>query len=313
MESWKRCRLGTLYSPAARLQCSHGRQRRNQERVIGRNVLIKLKPEWCFCYWTLLVRQQTPCPYSLCDTRMTLAEDPWSTLWSHHQICNFADGGGDCGISEHRSEVLVSLCTDWKMMKRVSSIHHVERSQLRWFVCLIRIPPGRLPSQVFQVHPTSRRLLGDPDHAGGIIHLIWLGKDLGKMLLKMDGPFLNVYRYTQTAKITVGVFVCTCVCLLLLFIQSTYTHTHTNTHSPVRGVSPQTWFSACCWCRGHCKPAHSISQGAAGLAKGRNGTLFSPAWWNMSPCVCVCVCVCVCAPCGRGGGSKMNVYYTMCV
>ena len=159
-------------------------------------------------------------------------------------------------------------------------------------MCLIRIPPGRLPSQVFQVHPTSRRLLGDPDHAGGIIHLIWLGKDLGKMLLKMDGPFLNVYRYTQTAKITVGVFVCTCVCLLLLFIQSTYTHTHTQTHTPQSEVSVH-------------RRGSQLAAGAEVTASQHTPFPRVPRGWPRAgtahcfrrldeTCLRVCVCVCVC-------------------
>ena len=34
---------------------------------------------------------------------------------------------------------------------------HVERSQLRWFGQLIRMPPGRLPGEVFRARPTGRR------------------------------------------------------------------------------------------------------------------------------------------------------------
>ena len=35
----------------------------------------------------------------------------------------------------------------------------VERSQLRWFGHLIRMPPTHLPLEVFQAHPTGRRHL----------------------------------------------------------------------------------------------------------------------------------------------------------
>lgn len=118
-----------------------------------------------------------------------------------------------------------------------------------------------------------------------IIHLIWLGKTLGstrrswKTLrdrgtsglpclsccssqvqirsIKMDGPF-NTTQLVLTAYVRIG--------MCASFIA--FTHS-THTHSPVRDVSQQTEFSACCWCRGQCKPAHSISQAAAGLAKGR--------------------------------------------
>jgi len=38
----------------------------------------------------------------------------------------------------------------------------VERSPLRWFGHLIRMPPGRLPLEAFQAHPTGRRLRGRP-------------------------------------------------------------------------------------------------------------------------------------------------------
>lgn len=36
----------------------------------------------------------------------------------------------------------------------------IERSQMRWFGHLIRMPPGRLPLEVFSGHV---RLTGDPD------------------------------------------------------------------------------------------------------------------------------------------------------
>jgi len=38
----------------------------------------------------------------------------------------------------------------------------IERSQLRWFGHLIRMPPGRLPLEVFQTRPTGRRPRGRP-------------------------------------------------------------------------------------------------------------------------------------------------------
>jgi len=38
----------------------------------------------------------------------------------------------------------------------------IERSQLRWFGHLIRMPPGRLPLEVFQARPTGRRPRGRP-------------------------------------------------------------------------------------------------------------------------------------------------------
>ena len=38
----------------------------------------------------------------------------------------------------------------------------VERSQMRWFGHLIRMPPGRLPGEVFRARPTGRRPQGRP-------------------------------------------------------------------------------------------------------------------------------------------------------
>ncbi|KAF7648618.1 hypothetical protein LDENG_00154150 [Lucifuga dentata] len=39
---------------------------------------------------------------------------------------------------------------------------HIERSQLRWFRHLIRMPPARLPREVFQARPTGKRPRGRP-------------------------------------------------------------------------------------------------------------------------------------------------------
>ncbi|KAF7652554.1 hypothetical protein LDENG_00095270 [Lucifuga dentata] len=38
----------------------------------------------------------------------------------------------------------------------------IERSQLRWFGHLIRMPPGRFPREVFQARPTGKRSRGRP-------------------------------------------------------------------------------------------------------------------------------------------------------
>jgi len=38
----------------------------------------------------------------------------------------------------------------------------IERSQLRWFGHLIRMPPGRLPLEVFRARPTGRSPRGRP-------------------------------------------------------------------------------------------------------------------------------------------------------
>ena len=38
----------------------------------------------------------------------------------------------------------------------------IERSQLRWFRHLVRMPPGRVPQEVFQARPAGRRLRGRP-------------------------------------------------------------------------------------------------------------------------------------------------------
>ncbi|TWW71626.1 hypothetical protein D4764_16G0001230 [Takifugu flavidus] len=39
---------------------------------------------------------------------------------------------------------------------------HVERSQMRWLGHLVRMPPGRLPGEVFRACPSSRRPPGRP-------------------------------------------------------------------------------------------------------------------------------------------------------
>ncbi|KAJ8012499.1 hypothetical protein DPEC_G00043460 [Dallia pectoralis] len=38
----------------------------------------------------------------------------------------------------------------------------IERSQLRWFGHLVRMPPGRLPREVLQARPAGRRPRGRP-------------------------------------------------------------------------------------------------------------------------------------------------------
>ncbi|TWW54789.1 hypothetical protein D4764_0289820 [Takifugu flavidus] len=54
-----------------------------------------------------------------------------------------------------------------------------ERSQMRWLGHLVRMPPGRLPGEVFRACPSGRRPLGDPGHVGETMSLDWPGNAWG--------------------------------------------------------------------------------------------------------------------------------------
>ncbi|KAK0134738.1 putative uncharacterized transposon-derived protein F52C9.6 [Merluccius polli] len=55
----------------------------------------------------------------------------------------------------------------------------VERTQMRWLGHLVRMPPGRLPGEVFRARPTGRRPGEDPGHAGETMSLDWPRKASG--------------------------------------------------------------------------------------------------------------------------------------
>ena len=55
----------------------------------------------------------------------------------------------------------------------------IERSQLRWFGHLIRMPPALLPLEVFGHVRLGGDPEADPEPAGGIIYLIWPGNASG--------------------------------------------------------------------------------------------------------------------------------------
>lgn len=55
----------------------------------------------------------------------------------------------------------------------------VERGQLRWLRHSIRLPPGCLPREVFQAHPSGRRPQTDRGLGGEIISLHWSGNASG--------------------------------------------------------------------------------------------------------------------------------------
>ncbi|XP_048857101.1 uncharacterized protein LOC125724452 [Brienomyrus brachyistius] len=56
----------------------------------------------------------------------------------------------------------------------------IERSQMRWLGHLIRMPPGRLPGEVFRACPTGRRPRGRPrEYAGEIMSPGWPGNASG--------------------------------------------------------------------------------------------------------------------------------------
>ncbi len=61
----------------------------------------------------------------------------------------------------------------WRELMIEPLLLHVERSQLRWFRHLNKMPPGCLPSEVFCACPTNRRPWGRPRTRFYILHLSW--------------------------------------------------------------------------------------------------------------------------------------------
>ncbi|TWW64273.1 hypothetical protein D4764_03G0012810 [Takifugu flavidus] len=57
----------------------------------------------------------------------------------------------------------------------------VERSQMRWLGHLVRMPPGRLPGEVFRACPSGRRPPEDPGHVGDTMSLDWSGNAWGSL------------------------------------------------------------------------------------------------------------------------------------
>ena len=55
----------------------------------------------------------------------------------------------------------------------------VERSQMRWLGHLVRMPPGRIPGEVFRARPLVGDPGEDPGHAGETMSLGWPGNASG--------------------------------------------------------------------------------------------------------------------------------------
>ncbi|TWW80944.1 hypothetical protein D4764_01G0007590 [Takifugu flavidus] len=62
-----------------------------------------------------------------------------------------------------------------------SLLLRVERSQMGWLGHLVRMPPGRLPGEVFRACPSRRRPPGDPGHVGETMSLDWPGNAWGSL------------------------------------------------------------------------------------------------------------------------------------
>ncbi|KAI3352201.1 hypothetical protein L3Q82_005168 [Scortum barcoo] len=75
----------------------------------------------------------------------------------------------------------------------------IERSQLRWLGHLFRMPPGRLPREVFQAcPPPGGGLREDPGHAGETMSLGWPGNASGsprKSWRKCLGQVITGYSF----------------------------------------------------------------------------------------------------------------------
>ncbi|KAI3361166.1 hypothetical protein L3Q82_012910, partial [Scortum barcoo] len=80
-------------------------------------------------------------------------------------------------LSIYRSIYVPTLTYGHELWKPL--LLRIERSQLRWLGHLFRMPPGRLPREVFQACPTGRRPVEDPGHAGETMSLGWPGNALG--------------------------------------------------------------------------------------------------------------------------------------
>ncbi|TWW73429.1 hypothetical protein D4764_15G0008230 [Takifugu flavidus] len=62
-----------------------------------------------------------------------------------------------------------------------SLLLRVERSQMGWLGHLVRMPPGRLPGEVFRACPSGKRPRGDPGHVGETMSLDWPGNAWGSL------------------------------------------------------------------------------------------------------------------------------------
>ncbi|KAI3369434.1 hypothetical protein L3Q82_007661 [Scortum barcoo] len=83
------------------------------------------------------------------------------------------------GRSLFRDRVRSSVTRE-ELRSRAAAPSHDERSQLRWLGHLFRMPPGRLPREVFQACPTGRRPGGRPrTRWRDYVSLGWPGNALG--------------------------------------------------------------------------------------------------------------------------------------
>ncbi|KAF7652090.1 hypothetical protein LDENG_00101950 [Lucifuga dentata] len=64
----------------------------------------------------------------------------------------------------------------WEGLRVEPLLLCIERSQLKWFGHLIRMPPGRLPREDFQAHPTGKR----PGKTQDMLEGLHLPAGLGK-------------------------------------------------------------------------------------------------------------------------------------
>lgn len=81
----------------------------------------------------------------------------------------------------------------------MSQTRAVERSQLRWFRYLVRMPSGCFPGEVFQLPGMSHWRPGteDPGHAGRIISLDWPGNTSVTRFWIREGIYLDQINTTH--------------------------------------------------------------------------------------------------------------------
>ncbi|KAK3561961.1 hypothetical protein QTP86_019076, partial [Hemibagrus guttatus] len=85
-------------------------------------------------------------------------------------------------VAGHSLRDRVRSSVTWEKLGVELLLLHIERGQLRWLGHLFRMPPGRLPGEVFRACPTRGKGPGeDPEHAGETMSLGWPGNASGSL------------------------------------------------------------------------------------------------------------------------------------
>ncbi|KAK3519688.1 hypothetical protein QTP70_000998, partial [Hemibagrus guttatus] len=142
---------------------SEGRMDREIDRWIGAVAAVMR-----YMYWSVVVKKELSRKaklliyQSIYVPTLTYGHELWVMTEKVRSRIQAAEMSFLCRVAGRSLRDRVRSSVTWEELGVEPLLLHIERGQLRWLGHLFRMPPGRLPGEVFRACPTGKRPRGRP-------------------------------------------------------------------------------------------------------------------------------------------------------